>query len=216
MAYFARAGSPTGSGVVILHDGYGYRDFYKELARNFASAGVEAVAIDLYARTARDDEGPRDETWTFRPHMEATSPETVNTDVRAGMGFLQSDQGGAARAIFTLGFCFSAAHSWRQSASQTSLAGCMGMYGAPDRVRNQVGSMKSPLLLIVAGADRIPISDFEAFDGELTVAAVPHRMVVYDGAPHSFFDVKFVEWKAACDDAWTQMLDFMDASAGAK
>jgi carboxymethylenebutenolidase len=213
MAYFARASEPSGNGVVVLHDGYGYRDYYKELARTFASAGIEAVAIDLYARTAHDDEGPRDETWLFRPHMEATSADTVDADVRAGMSFLRSAEGGAARSIFTLGFCFSAAYSWRQSASQTSLAGCMGMYGVPDRVRGEIANMKSPLLVIVAGADRTPISDFEAFDRELVAAEVAHRMVVYEGAPHSFYDVKFTEWKGACDDAWRQMIDFIRSSA---
>jgi carboxymethylenebutenolidase len=210
MAYFARAEKPTGRGIVVLHDGYGYRDYYKELARNFAMAGVEAVAIDLYARTARDNDGPRDETWEpFREHMAATTPESVATDVAAGVAFLRSREGGASKEIFTLGFCFTGAHSWRQSAVQDGLAGCIGMYGGPDGVRDVIPRMRAPLLVIVAGADRIPVEKFREFGRELVAGGVRHRIVVYDGAPHSFFDVKFEQWKDVCNDAWRQMLDFM-------
>ena len=34
-------------------------------------------------------------------------------------------------------------------------------------------------------------------------------MVIYDGAPHSFFDRTFAEHEAACDDAWRQILGFV-------
>jgi len=34
-------------------------------------------------------------------------------------------------------------------------------------------------------------------------------MVVYDGAPHSFFDRTFDAHKEACADAWRKMLAFV-------
>jgi carboxymethylenebutenolidase len=37
--------------------------------------------------------------------------------------------------------------------------------------------------------------------------------VVYDGAPHSFFDRKQAEFAAASDDAWRRTLAFIDANA---
>ena len=91
--------------------------------------------------------------------------------------------------------------------------GAIGFYGVPSRVRDVIGEMRAPLLLLVAGADFTPLAEFEQFDQELTGAGVPHKMVVYDGAPHSFFDRTFAEHKAACDDAWRQILDFVRAPA---
>ena len=35
------------------------------------------------------------------------------------------------------------------------------------------------------------------------------EIVVYDGAPHSFFDRGFEEHRDACDDAWRRMLRFI-------
>jgi carboxymethylenebutenolidase len=207
MAYFARAAEPTGAGMVILPDIRGLHDFYKELAQRFAEAGIDAVAIDYFGRTAGD--GARDESFEWRPHVEQTTPEGIAADTRAAVELLRSGQMGDVRSVFTVGFCFGGANSWRQSAAGHGLAGCIGFYGVPARVRDAVPQMEAPLLLLVAGADFTPLEEFQKFDGELTEAGVAHRMAVYEGAPHSFFDRTFAEHQAACEDAWRQILDFV-------
>lgn len=210
MAHAARASRPNGTGVVVLPDIRGLHDFYKELADRFAEAGYDAVAVDYFARTA--GHGSRDEGFEFRPHVEATTPEGIATDTAAAIAYLRSPEGGAVERVFTVGFCFGGSNSWRQSAAQPSLAGAIGFYGRPERARDAVPGMRAPLLLLVAGADFTPLSEFEAFDRELTEAGVPHRMVVYEGAPHSFFDRTWEEHAEASADAWQQMLRFMTES----
>ena len=70
--------------------------------------------------------------------------------------------------------------------------------------------MKKPLLLLIAGADAAtPKEAFVEFDHKLTEAKVPHEMHIYEGAPHSFFDRTFEQWKDACDDSWRRMLAFI-------
>jgi carboxymethylenebutenolidase len=207
MAYFARAEKPTGAGMVVLPDIRGLHPFYKELAQRFAEAGIDSVAIDYFGRTA--GHGSRDESFEWQPHIEQSKPEHVAADVRAATEFLRSGQMGDVRAVFTVGFCFGGAQSWRQSAAGHGLAGCIGFYGVPARVRDVIPQMEAPLLLLVAGADFTPQEEFQKFDAELTEAGVPHRMVIYEGAPHSFFDRTFEEHEAACADSWRQMLDFV-------
>jgi carboxymethylenebutenolidase len=207
MAYGARAIEPSGTGVVVLPDIRGLHIFYKELAARFAEVGFDAVAIDYFGRTAETTN--RDETFEFRPHVEQTKPDQVAADVSAAIAYLRSPEGGGVTRVFTVGFCFGGAHSWRQSAAQADLDGAIGFYGVPARVRDVIGRMHAPLLLLVAGADFTPLAEFEQFDRELTDANVPHTMVVYDGAPHSFFDRTFDEHREASADAWRQMLRFM-------
>src|SRR6266576_4905916 len=101
-AYFARAEKPTGAGMVVMPDVRGLHHFYKELAQRFAEAGVDAVAIDYFGRTAGD--GPRDEGFEFRPHVDRTTPEGITADVRAAAGYLRSADGGGVRSVFTVGF----------------------------------------------------------------------------------------------------------------
>jgi carboxymethylenebutenolidase len=90
------------------------------------------------------------------------------------------------------------------------LNGCIGFYGRPPRTLPFVPKMKDPLLLLVAGADAAtPREASIDFDHKLTEAKVPHEMHIYEGAPHSFFDRGFAEWKDACDDAWRRILAFV-------
>ena len=209
MAYAALPAAPGATGVVILPDIRGLHQYYKDLADTFARAGFSTIAIDYFGRTAETD--LRDETFVFRPHVEQTTPETVDADVAAAIAYLNSPAGGAATRIFTIGFCFGGSTSWRQAASQPGLAGAVGFYGQPGRARAYIGQMHAPLLLLIAGEDFTPQEEFQAFDQELTDASVPHTMVVYPGAPHSFFDRSFAEHQEACADAWRQMLAFFDA-----
>jgi carboxymethylenebutenolidase len=208
MAYFARAATPTGAGMVVLPDVRGVHQFYKELAQRFAEAGIDAVAIDYFGRTA--GMGDRSDSFEYGPHLEKTTPDGIKADVAAAVAHLRSKEGGAVKSVFTVGFCFGGSNSWNQSAMGHGLNGCIGFYGRPERSLPFISKMKAPLLLLIAGADAAtPREAFIDFDGKLTEAKVPHEMHVYDGAPHSFFDRRFAEWKDACDDAWRRMLAFI-------
>jgi carboxymethylenebutenolidase len=71
--------------------------------------------------------------------------------------------------------------------------------------------MEAPILALQAGADANILAEHnEAFEGALSDAGVEHELVVYEGAPHSFFDRKQEEFAAASDDAWQRTLEFVD------
>jgi carboxymethylenebutenolidase len=208
-AYFARAEEPTGAGMVVMPDVRGLHQFYKELAQRFAEAGIDAVAIDYFGRTAGI--GDRSEAFEYMPHVEQTTQENIANDVAAAIAYLKSKDGGAVKSAFTVGFCFGGSSSWNQSALQEDINGAIGFYGRPPRSEPFISKMKAPLLLLIAGADAAtPLEAFHTFDKELTAANVPHEMHIYDGAPHSFFDRTFTQWKDACDDAWGRILAFVE------
>ncbi len=207
-AYFARAEKPTGAGMVVMPDVRGLHEFFKELAQRFAEAGIDAVAIDYFGRTAGISD--RSDNFEFMPHVVQTTPEGMRDDVAAAVAYLKSRDGGAVRSVFTVGFCFGGSMSWNQSAQGHGLAGCVGFYGRPDRTEPFVPRMKAPLLMLLAGADQsTPAEKFQEFDRLLTEHRVAHEMQIYEGAPHSFFDRTYEQWKDACDDAWRRMLDFV-------
>jgi carboxymethylenebutenolidase len=206
-AYFARASQPTGAGMVVMPDVRGLHDFYKELARRFAETGIDAVAIDYFGRTAGI--GDRSEGFEFMPHVEKTTPENIRADVAAAVAYLKTKDGGGVKSVFTVGFCFGGSSSWNQSAGGHGLGGAIGFYGRPERSLSLIPKMKDPLLLLIAGADFTPQEAFHDFDRKLKEAKVDHEMHIYEGAPHSFFDRGFAEWKDACDDAWRRILAFV-------
>ena len=202
LAHEARPTVPSGAGIVVMPDVRGLHEFYKALASRFAEVGVEAVAIDYFGRTAPDDD--RSEAFAFMPHVEQTTPEGVAADVQAGVAHVC---GNGASTVFTVGFCFGGGYSWRQSADTPGLAGCIGFYGRPASGLEVADRMTAPLLMLVAGADaHIPVEDTRAV---ADAAPVPTEFVVFEGAPHSFFDRSYDEHVAAADEAWARIRQFV-------
>src|SRR5213075_179523 len=78
MAYAARAAKPTGAGMVVIPDVRGLHVYYKELADRFAEVGVDAVAIDFFARTATTED--RGDKFDFMSEVPKTKPETLQAD----------------------------------------------------------------------------------------------------------------------------------------
>ncbi len=208
-AFQAAPAEPNGRNVVILPDVRGLHPYYEALAVRFAEAGFHAVAFDYFGRTqgvARRADG-----FDWQSEIGTLTPGGVASDVQAAAAHLADVHRGAT---YTLGFCFGGGHSWRLAASTLDLAGCMGFYGRPAMLADVETQLHRPMLLLVAGADAAtPPEDFEALDGRLNAAGVPHEMVVYEGAPHSFFDRAFAEWHDACSDAWQRVLAFTGVAA---
>ncbi len=72
------------------------------------------------------------------------------------------------------------------------------------------------MLGLFGGADGgISSSDVAAFEAALTAAGVPHRLVTYANAPHSFFDRKADEFGDAAQQAWSEVIQFMGLTGGA-
>jgi carboxymethylenebutenolidase len=95
MAHAARATKPTGAGMVVIPDVRGLHPYYKELADRFAEIGVDAVAIDFFARTAPSED--RSEAFDFMAQVPLTKPETLQADIAAGAAYLRTADGGQVK-----------------------------------------------------------------------------------------------------------------------
>ena len=216
-AFAATPDEPSGAGVVILPDIRGLYGFYEELALRFAERGHAAIAIDYFGRTAGVSK--RDDEFEYRPHVEQTTPAGVQADTAAGVAWLRE---AGSLSIFTVGFCFGGRHSWLAAAGGHSLAGAIGFYGRPGPGSDgspgpteQASELGAPILGLMGGADAgIPVEQVREFEAALGAAAVEHEIVIYDGAPHSFFDRKQEEFADASADAWNRVLGFIERYSG--
>jgi carboxymethylenebutenolidase len=214
-AFRARAAEPSGAGVVILPDVRGLYSFYEELALRFAEAGIDALAIDYFGRTAGATK--RDADFPYREHVPLTKLAELKDDVTAAVAELRRD--GRVRAAFSIGFCFGGRLSLTTPTFGLGLAGAIGFYGMPttDRPRyaepaSIAAATTSPLLGFFGGADpSIPPEAIAEFASALAAAKVEHEFVTYPGAPHSFFDRKAAEFGEASADAWARTLEFITA-----
>ena len=213
-AFAALPDEASGAGAVILPDVRGLYRFYEELALRFAERGYGAVAIDYFGRTAGAEK--RGDDFEYMPHVEQTTPESVQADTGAAVAWLRAH---GCYAVFTVGFCFGGRHSWLAAAGGHRLRGAVGFYGRPGTGRDGspgpaqlADRMEAPILALQAGADQnITADDNAAFEEALKSAGVEHELVTYEGAPHSFFDRKQEDFAEASADAWQRVLSFVEA-----
>ncbi len=211
-AFAAMPDEPSGRGIVVLPDVRGLYRFYEELALRFAERGFPAVAFDYFGRTAGVSK--RDDDFAYMEQVALTTPEGIQADVGAAVGYLR-DAG--AVSVFTIGFCFGGRNSWLSAAGGHGIAGAVGFYGMPGERNGLPGptqraaEIAAPILALQAGDDQnITAEHNAAFDAALTAAGVEHEVITYPGAPHSFFDRKFEEYAAASDDAWARTIAFVE------
>jgi carboxymethylenebutenolidase len=103
------------------------------------------------------------------------------------------------------------------------LAGVVGFYAGMSwsmdgrgTLLERVAESRLPALGLFGGTDQgIPVAQVEAFGQALDATGVAHDIVIYSGAPHSFFDRRAADFTDASSDAWKQVLAFIAAHAGA-
>jgi carboxymethylenebutenolidase len=215
-AFRAWAAEAIGAGIVILPDVRGLHPFYEELALRFAEHGVDALAIDWFGRTAGVSR--RGDDFEHMAHVQQTTWAGLSADIRAAAEDLQTHDQGRVEALFTIGFCFGGRLAYLSSTLGLHLAGAIAFYGSPvGPGRSDIPApielaeqMDNPVLGIFGGADPgIPPESIAAFDEELKLDQVEHRIKVYDGAPHSFFDRKAADFADASALAWEEALAFI-------
>jgi len=215
-AYVARPGTPGGAQIIIFPDVRGLHQFYKELALRFAEVGITALVLDYFGRTAGI--GSRDDSFDFMPHVQQIQLETLFADVASARAYLLTGEG-ATRATFTVGFCMGGMLSFVSGTQDFGWAGVMGFYAGMSRnfsgrgtLLEQADRIKYPVLGLFGGADQsIPTENVRRFEEQLAKAGVENEIVIYPGAPHSFFDRRAMDYAAASADAWQRVLAFIAA-----
>ncbi|HEY7489257.1 MAG TPA: dienelactone hydrolase family protein [Streptosporangiaceae bacterium] len=216
-AYLARPERSRGTGVLLLPDNRGLSGFYEQLAERFAERGYAALAIDYFARTAGLDYRSRAADFqhleNVMPHLAKLNKDTLYADFDAAIGRLRQH----APAVVSVGFCMGGRFALLTAAARFGLAGVVGFYGFPDRLRDAPGptqlaaTFTAPILALWGGGDEgIPPSVVAAFDEALTAIGAEHEFVTYPDAPHGFFELAQDEFADACADSWRRLLAFIE------
>lgn len=214
-AFQTDADAPSGAAIIVLPDYYGLTPFYERLALRFAEAGVDAVALDYYARTAEPP--PRPSSFDHRRHADRTTWAGLKADASAAASELRKLP--HVRSLFSIGFCFGGRLSFLLATQpHLALSGVVGFYGWPvgpygnglPAPASVAADLQAPLLAIFGGADdKIPAADVAAFETALAAVEADGRVVSYEGAPHSFFDRQHEGHARAAAAAWAEVLAFV-------
>jgi carboxymethylenebutenolidase len=214
-AFRADASSPTGAAMLVLPDVRGLAPFYEDLALRFAEAGIDAIAIDYYGRTAGANR--RDADFDHGEHAAQLTWAGVRADAIAAAEHIRRER--AVGPLSSVGFCVGGRISFLlATVPDVGLAGAVGFYGWPVGPRRDdlpapadvAASMRAPVLAIFGGDDQgIPPDHIAAFRSALEAAEIEHRIMVMQGAPHSFFDRKHETFASASAEAWDAVRAFV-------
>jgi carboxymethylenebutenolidase len=216
-AYLAQPANASHAQIIIYPDIRGLHQFYKDLALRFAEVGVTAIAVDYFGRTAGLTS--RDDSFEWMPHVQQMKIESFTLDVKAAQDELRQ-RNPAGKATFTVGFCMGGTLSYTTGMDKSlGFAGIIGFYAGMSRSFGGAGTILDraeevayPSLGLFGGADQgIPVSSVQEFDEKLNATGIEHTVIIYENAPHSFFDRRYEEFASESADAWQQALGFIKA-----
>lgn len=205
--------------VLLIHDIWGYTDFYKDLARRITGHGHAAALVDFFGRqgdlpeSMRHPErpgGPSDAMARAVERAQQLSDERFLADMQTAVDDLQAR---GAQRVACWGFCMGGRLAYVSAARIRGLAGIVAYYGF---LRAEAGRLsplalaadiKVPILGVFGGADKgIPQEQIAAFE-----SALPgdKEFVTYPGAPHGFLRYGAVDHRAAIDDALGRTYRFL-------
>ena len=186
--FYAQLALPEGhthSAVVIYPDVRGLHQFYRDLTLRFAEAGIAAISLDYFGRTAGLTS--RAEGFEYMPHVDKLTIPTFTLDVQAALAALRAKVGDDAK-VFIMGFCMGGSLTLVTGANKDLKAsGLMPFYSG--LTRNFAGEgtamdfasrIAYPVLGSYGGTDQgIPESAIQELRGRLDQAGVEHNLKIY-------------------------------------
>ena len=219
-AYSARAldESPRG-GVVVIHHMPGYDPQTKEIARNFAYHGYNAVVPNLYWREA-PGASPDDAAATVRANGGVPDERLVG-DVAGAMAYLKGLSNSDGK-VGTIGYCSGGRQSFLAAVS-LDLDAAVDCYGAfivgevPAGLPLKVGpivdktpNLSCPLLGLFGEEDKYPSPEHVTeLEEALKANGKTYEFYSYPDAGHSFFTVNRPAYRPeAATDGWEKIFTF--------
>ena len=205
--------------VLVIHDIWGYTDFYQDLVRRITQRGHAAAMVDFFGRQSDLPESMRTPERTgvtaeamgrARERAQQLSDERFLADMQTAVDNLQAR---GAHRVACWGFCLGGRLALISAARTRGLAGAVSYYGflqaEPGRLApiSLAADISIPLLAIFGGADTgIPPDQVAAFERALRTS---NEVVTYSGAPHGFLRYGATEHKAEIDDALERTYSFL-------
>ena len=217
-AYSARPldGAPRG-GVVVIHHMPGYDIQTKEIARNFAAHGYNAVVPNLYWREAPGASSD-DAAATARAQGGVPDDRLVG-DVAGAAAYLKSLTNSNGK-VGTIGYCSGGRQSFLSAVSLDidAAVDCYGAFVTGEAregttmvpIVDKTPTLSCPLLGLFGNDDQYPSpAQVDELEEALKANGKTYEFHRYDGAGHAFFAVNRPSYRPeAATDGWEKIFAF--------
>jgi carboxymethylenebutenolidase len=200
---------PEGSGpfpaMVVIHEWWGLNERIKEVAKEFASKGYVALAVDLYRGRATSDANEAHELYRGLPQDRALR------DLQAAVAYLQSRPNVKKDKIGSIGWCMGGGYSLSLAANNPALAACVIYYGQLITDQEALKKTSAPTIGFFGEDDRgIPVESVRAFEKAMRELGKNIEIHIYPGAGHAFALSGSTSYReTAANDAWQRTWEFI-------
>ncbi len=196
--------------VIVIHENRGLNPHIQDIARRIALEGFLSLAVDMLSPlggTPADEDKARDMIGTLN------ADETAHR-IAAALPFLQRREGSAG-VVGAVGFCWGGGMVNRVAVLSPDLKAGVAYYGLQPQ-REQVKSIRAPLLLHYAGLDQRVNAGIPAYEAALKADNKRYTIYVYPNVNHAFNNDTSNRYdKPAADLAWSRTIAFLEATLGA-
>ena len=191
--------------IIVIQEWWGLNDHIMDVANRLAHEGYVTLAPDLYhGQVATEPDEAR------KLVMELDMPAAVR-EIGQAIAYLLDQDYVSGDKVGIMGFCMGGGLVLQTALVNESLAVAIPFYGSPLSAED-AGKVTAPVLGLYGGADQgIPADAVKKMEEGLQAAGIPNQIIIYDGAPHAFFnDTRDSYTPAAAEDAWPRVLQWLN------
>src|SRR5215212_11197077 len=126
--FFARPESGIGGGILLIHDVWGFNEFYHDLARRLAGEGYPTLLPDLFCR---QDPLPEETREAVQARRATWDQQLAVRDIAGALQWLKDQPAGNGR-LATIGFCMGGTLVLLQAAREPAPDASVAYYGFPN------------------------------------------------------------------------------------
>ena len=171
-------------GVLVVHEWKGLGEYATRRAEQLAQLGYVAFAVDMYGKGVR-----------AKDHTEAAALSGIYRNDRglmrgrilAALETLQKNPLVDRERIAAIGYCFGGTTVLELARSGADVLGVASFHGALDTPNPEdAEQIKGKVLVLQGGSDPYTRDQVPAFEQEMKQAGADYRLIIYEGAVHSF------------------------------
>ena len=172
-------------GILVVHEWWGLNEYARRRARQIATDGYVAFAMDMYGEGKATEHPEQAREW-----MMQTTGNVAGWQKRAqrGVELLRSHAMTDGENIAAVGYCFGGATVMQLAYSGADVKGVVSLHGSlPPASAEQAKAIKAAVLVEHGNADPfIPKERVHEFRAALEAAEVDYTFNGYDGVRHGF------------------------------
>ncbi len=192
--------------VIVIHENRGLNPHIEDVTRRIALEGYLAIAPDALSPFG----GTPEDTGEARSLMRKLDNRSTMQNFVSAVKYLKTHPQSTGKVGCT-GFCWGGGLTNQVAVNSPDLTAAVPFYGRQPATED-VPEIKASLLIHYAGNDSRINAGIEAFEAALKKASVEHKIFIYEGAGHAFFnDTNTSRYhKEAALLAWKRTIEFFN------